>query len=627
MRTLVQVATILVLLAGSAAADRQRISFEGVQLELESTQPLAFTREANGIVVRSLAGPPIWFGVYGEACPPNDRELKLSRPLGVFVANGPPAVSPWPQRVSWDALCIEGDGLTLHVLVQYFDPVQQPRANEHVHAVLRSIVRSLRPPLEIVPRVHYDRTNDAALLKRGAKPGELLYAGWRFEVSLDAASCRGLPPLPPGTLRECKELPDRAAVVTYPEPPPLPPRSGSEAEPPSGSEAPPSPGGEASPPPPPEAGASPPPAGSGAPPPPEAGASPPPAGSEAPPPPDLELLALRLADAIVVTYGSASWVEGNYRPNWANGELPLPKLPLGTWKLSVRGSVFELHEIESRSRILVARSSCSGFWASPPAGRRIDAPRFLPANARAAVVDERARWVAASCFELLGAEVNVMIDLPRAPDEVTARALAQALTEVANAARFMGSLGILASTRSLGLSFETWVVAPISSIVQIEGIDRGTDAMDGELAAFRVAIGFGPGFSRPRLRAAIHAGFGIEGAPLSRRTGEDHIGGSLFVDARAIAGVGPLLAQGIVRGTFYFDMDCTETDDEGSLCGESDHSDHPSNLGWEAEARVGITSQRGWRLGGYGAVRYFATRTDDGRVEQGALVFLGGLAW
>jgi hypothetical protein len=72
-----------------------------------------------------------------------------------------------------------------------------------------------------------------------------------------------------------------------------------------------------------------------------------------------------------------------------------------------------------------------------------------------------------------------MIDLPSAPEDVKARALAQALTQVAKAARFMGSLGILASTRTQGLSFETWVVAPISSIVQIEGIDRGTDAMDG----------------------------------------------------------------------------------------------------------------------------------------------------
>jgi hypothetical protein len=355
--------------------------------------------------------------------------------------------------------------------------------------------------------------------------------------------------------------------------------------------------------------------------------APPPEGAP-PPPPDLEHLAQRLAAAVVDVYGTAAWVEGDFRPRWAKGELPLLELPPGTWKLSDRGDTFELHEIGSRSHIRVQRISCAGFWAAPPAGRRIEAPRFLPAGARAALIDERARWVGASCIEMLGAEVAVTIDLPHEPDEDSARALALALAraEVAYTARSLISVAVLAGAGSLGLSLEGWYAARISSLAQIEAIDAGAGER-GEIDAVRLALGFGPGIARARWRAAVHAGFGVEGAPMKRRAGDDHIGGSLFVDGRALAEVGPLVVHGMARGAFYFDIDCTETINVDKLCGESDPSDHRPRLGAEAEARIGYTfrGQRR-RLAYYGGLRYFATSTGE-RVEHGGLVSAGAIYW
>ena len=98
-------------------------------------------------------------------------------------------MSPWPPDVAWDALCIEGDGATLLVLVQEFDRESDLPLGRHVRAVLRSISRSIRSPIEIAPGVRYDRSDLAGLLKRGRAPSELLYEGWIFEISVDAASC------------------------------------------------------------------------------------------------------------------------------------------------------------------------------------------------------------------------------------------------------------------------------------------------------------------------------------------------------------------------------------------------------------------------------------------------------
>ncbi|HSK04050.1 MAG TPA: hypothetical protein VK932_22505 [Kofleriaceae bacterium] len=463
MRALVHAAVLQVLLTGTAAADRQSVTFRGVQIDLDATQPLALTREADGIVVYAT-------------------------------------------------------------------------------------------------------------------------------ISLDAASCRNLPALPAGTRRVCRELPDRAIVVTYrgaPPPPPPPPAV-----------APPEP--------------------------------PPEPAVAAPPPPDLDHLAQSLAAAVVDVYGTADWVEGNFRPRWAEGELPLLELPPGTWKLSDRGDTFELHEIGSRSHIRVTRLSCARFWAAPPAGRRVEAPGFLPAGTRAAVVDERARWVSASCIEMLGADVAVTIDLPHEPDEDAARAFARALaraeTEVAYTARSLISVAVLAGAGSLGLSVEGWYAARISSLAQLEAIDAGAGE-EGEIDAVRLALGFGPGIARARWRAAVHAGFGIEGAPMKRRAGDDHIGGSLFIDGRALAEVGPLVVQGIARGALYFDIDCTDTINPDKLCGESDSSDHRPRLGGEAEARIGYTFRgKLRRLAYYGGLRYFATSTGD-RVEHGGLVSAGAIYW
>jgi hypothetical protein len=440
MRALVHAAVLQVLLTGAASADRQSVTFRGVQIDLDPTQPVALTREADGSVV---------------------------------------------------------------------------------------------------------------------------YA----EISLDAASCRNLPPLPAGTRRVCRELPDRAIVVAYP---------------------------------------------------------------DAPPPPDLDDLAQGLAAAVVDVYGTADWVEGTFQPRWAEGELPLLELPRGTWKLSDRGDTFELHEIESRSHIRVTRTPCARFWAAPPPGRRVEAPGFFPAGTRAAVVDERARWVSASCIEMLGAEVAVTIDLPHEPDEDAARALARALAhveiEVAYTARSVISVGMLAGKGSLGLSFEGWYAARVSGLAQIEAIDAGP-AEQGEIDAVRLALGLGPGISRARWRAAVHAGFGIEGAPMKRRPGDDHIGGSLFVDGRALASVGPLAVQGIARGALYFDLDCTSSINPNKLCAESDPSDHRPRLGGEAEARIGYTFRdKGRRLTCYGGLRYFATWTGD-RVEHGGLASAGAIYW
>jgi hypothetical protein len=602
MRTLGYVATMLAVLSGTAAADPRSTTIGGVRIDIDAKLPVTLVDEPTGAVVRAPNMPPIWFSAYGEACPATDRPLDLQRPPGFYVAARPPAVSPWPQRVSWDALCVEGDDVTLHVLVQYFDPVAAPAANTYVQDVLRSIVTSLRPPLEIAPKVRLERTKWGPLLRRGPAAKQFLFEGRSLEISLDLASCRSLGATP-GILQECRELPDRAIVVSYREPTPPP------------GEPPPPPPGEPPPPP-----ALPP----GEPPP---GEPPPPPLTPATPPSSFDQLVQDILLAVVNVYGSASWLPNYpFRPSWANSEIALSKLPPGTWKISDRGTTFELHEIESRSRIIVAQASCAGFWASPPAGTRIAAPSFLPPGTRAAVVDERERWVGASCFSLLGAEVAVTIDLPHAPDPLTARALASALTEVVNATRFSGSIAGAVGRGSLGLFFEGWLVGRFSTIGQIEVIDPGTDA-EGKLESIRFAAGFGPGFSRPRFRAALHAGIGLEKAPMKQRDGEDHTGGSLFIDGRAIAGVGPLVVQGIARGTFYFDIDCTESHDKDQLCGDSDHSDHTPRLGWELEGRVGITPRRkGWMMGGYLGVRYFAVWTGD-RVENGAVGTLGFLAW
>lgn len=107
------------------------------------------------------------------------------------------------------------------------------------------------------------------------------------------------------------------------------------------------------------------------------------------------------------------------------------------------------------------------------------APSFLPAGARAALIDERARWVSASCIEMLGSDVAVTIDLPHEPDEDVARALARALvpaeTEVAAPGRALISFALLAGVGSLGLSVEGWYLARLSALAQLEAIDSGAE--------------------------------------------------------------------------------------------------------------------------------------------------------
>src|SRR5690606_28882692 len=251
---------------------------------------------------------------------------------------------------------------------------------------------------------------------------------------------RGLPPPPEGAGQECRELADRAVVVTYRDAPA------------------------------------------------EEGAPAPPA----PRAPRTEHLERALARAVVQAYGGADWIgDGNFRPRRGGGALPLRKLPAGTWKLTDRGDTFELFEIESRAHLTVARSSCARFWASPPAGQRVAAPSFLPRVAGAAIVDARERWVGASCFALLGSEAVVTIALAHAPDEATARALAAALTEPDSP---RSSIALVATSESIGFSLESWAVGRLSGIGQLEILESGPDA-SGKHESFRLALGLGPGFS------------------------------------------------------------------------------------------------------------------------------------
>jgi hypothetical protein len=254
----------------------------------------------------------------------------------------------------------------------------------------------------------------------------------------------------------------------------------------------------------------------------------------------------------------------------------------------------------------------------------------LPARARAAVVDERARWVSASCIDLLGSDVAVTIDLPQEPDAADARALARALTrtraEIADTSRSLVSFAVSAGTGSLGLSLEGWYAARLSGLAQLEVIAPRGGVMD-EFEAVRIALGLGSAISRARWRAAVHAGFGIGYAPMKRRAGEDHSGGSLFIDGRALASIGPIAVQGIARGAFYFDIDCNDTINPDWPCAPGDPSDHTPLLGCEAEARIGYAFQgKRRRLAYYGGLRYFATWTGD-RAEHAGLVSAGMTYW
>src|SRR5690606_20235429 len=149
-------------------------------------RPLALVQEAGGVIVSAPDLPGIWLGAYGEACRPSELELELPRPPGFFVANGLPAAPPLPPHEPWDALCVEGDGVTPHVVVQGFDPVTDPAAGDHVQEILRSLVRSIRPPLEIAPKVLVDRTEYGPLVSRGGAPNEVVFDGQVFAISLDA---------------------------------------------------------------------------------------------------------------------------------------------------------------------------------------------------------------------------------------------------------------------------------------------------------------------------------------------------------------------------------------------------------------------------------------------------------
>lgn len=94
-------------------------------------------------------------------------------------------------------------------------------------------------------------------------------------------------------------------------------------------------------------------------------------------------------------------------------------------------------------------------------------------------------------------------------------------------------------------------------------------------------------YVRARMRALAHAAviqLLLAGAASTDRQSVTFKGVQIDLDASQ-----PLALTRIVRGAYYFDLDCTDSIDPYKLCAESDSSDHESLLGGEVEVRLGLS--------------------------------------
>lgn len=574
--------------AGPAHAGSMSVTIADTTLRLSASNPFELVTRNRELEVRARWLPKIWIGVSVVPYPADPRMPAFDAPIG-YVTKPDPAQGAPPSDEPWTVF-VQGDHVTLQVRIARF--VQTDRyAAAYVHQILRSIIRSIRPPFEIAPGMVLDRTEHPQLIRRGAHPNELVVDATIVEVSFDHVSC--LDVSLENEQSRCVELPDRALLLT--------PRA---AEWDADDDR-----------------------------------------FQRPKPLDTALVANLSAIARRV-YGTARVPDTAFRPGWANGEIPIHRIPFDRWKLSTRGDDFQLFGIDSGTRIVVKRARCDAFWNAPPDGARIESPAFFPSHARAAITGAlgpshalerrhprelaRAGWVATSCFDLLGRDVAVSIEAAGPPTPTQARALAGALTEIQDATRVAYTMAGIKSAGGGGMAGEMWFVGGrASALLQLELIHPGAHDVD-ELAAARFAIAGGLGVSRPRLRAGIHFGLGLERAPMRVRAGEDHAGGSLFVDARSAARVGPIVVQGIARGTLYSDLDCepAETDGQGFCADRLPHSsDFTPRAGLETELRIGATPRRGgWLTGGFLGVRHIATWGRAG-VEHHNLVSVGLMVW
>lgn len=160
------------------------------------------------------------------------------------------------------------------------------------------------------------------------------------------------------------------------------------------------------------------------------------------------------------------------------------------------------------------------------------------------------------------------------------------------------------------------------------------------LHGFRLAYGAGAGVVREHVRAAVHAGLGLEVAPMRAVEGEDHAGGTAFLEARAQTTFGRNFVFGNVRGTYYYDLDCREGEGIGSGGDEDGEDDLPScgrdtadftpHIGWEAEVRIGRGKSASPAVilkGIFVGARYFAVATTSTRVEHHGLLSFGWASW
>jgi hypothetical protein len=550
------VVVMILFLAGPAAASRLRFVIGQVPLEVSSVRVLRAEQAPGGVVLLSPRMPEISVVATAEACEQSNEKLELDVPRGYFVRDGEA-----PAR-SWRTLCVEGDGITVDVSIEDFDPVHQPQTPGYVREVLSTLIRSLRPPIDLAPRITLHRTAFGPMVREGEGRGEVIYEGVSYTLSTRQATC-------PRELRDprsvCRELSDRAAIVEVA----------------------------------------------------DAGGAP---AIDA----DFADALLALAES---AHGRVLWLADRreaFRPRWANGELPLARLPGGRWKLASREHHFELHDIDSGAQLKVSRTSCTGAEAAraPVGAVRIVAPRFVPAPE--AWIALGAPWIATACFPLLGADVAVRLQLPVQPDPRTARAYAQALTEVRDASRTVVSLGLIAHPKYFGVSFDTWAAGRFSGFMQLE---VGSGAGDDDTSV-RFDLAFGRGISRPMARAGIHAGLGLNVVPIREtEQGTDRSGASLFLEGRFLGALGPLVVHGTGRGTFYFDLDCTETSDPEQSCGPSDSSNFEALFGGEVELRASyFESNSAWKVSPYFGVRYVAVST-GGRTEQTMFGTIGAMMW
>lgn len=570
MRSAVVLAIVAV--PAIAAADRNAISVDAHTIELAADEPLIVGPEGEGWLITARGRPTIWIGPYRAPCAPRDGTLAMPRPLGFQIAD--PMERPPLQAEAWNLLCLAGDTLTVRVLVEV--GAHDAGDGAHVEQILASVRTALRPPLEVVPGLVLDRARYDEPVLRGDRPGSLVADGVFLDVSMDQPRCTVAPRpayVPAGTpppAVECVELPDRGFAVALRDPRP--------------------------------------------------GALPIPAVA----------LSVRtdLLTAAETTFGTAAIVRGHYRPGWANGELPLDRLPLGLWKVSTKADLVVLNQIDGPAAIELAPGPCRALDGPPAGAARVTRPRFFPPLAREAWVSMAGGWSARACFSMLDTPVAVTLSgLSGPPDEATARAFAAALTDVAGAPRIFAAIALERGGSGLGLMIDTWMAGALSWFAQFEVYDAGAES-NGALSSARLEGGAGPGYSRPGLRAGVHAGFSLERVAVNEAPGLDQNGGALFLEARVHAGRRAFV-QASVRGAWFFDLDCTEVQDEEEdlFCGPSNHADHHADLGLEAELRLGLGLRRkGFLVGGYLGARWFVVRS-DGDDQSHALVTLGFATW